>query len=339
MDTISPVYARLVLREMQRQGCDTSSLFAGTSLNPRQLLRGGDISITDFLHILDVGQQTLEDGELGLMLGKNMRVSALGPVGAGMAIAPNLREGLQLAESYTRLHSSYVSIRASSTMFGLSIRLLYQHDTGRLERFHTETGAMLIQHYVEELTGQALSDAHYKLKIPQPKDTSAYQQAFHGKLSFVQGYNEIVIPRHWLDQPSPYFHAELWQEAQQSLSKALKTLGTQESATYTQHVSALLRSSEPPLPGLQQVAANLHVSERTLNRRLQSEGSSFRQLKSDCFAVWAKIYLSQTDNSVESIAATLGYQDTANFRRAFRKSTGASPNEYRLRVTRDRPEL
>ena len=79
------------------------------------------------------------------------------------------------------------------------------------------------------------------------------------------------------------------------------------------------------------MSAGLTISERTLNRRLQAEGSSYRDLKSDALANWAQLYLDQTDKSVESIAATLGYQDTANFRRAFRKRTGCSPSEYRQR--------
>ena len=77
------------------------------------------------------------------------------------------------------------------------------------------------------------------------------------------------------------------------------------------------------------MARGLHTSERTLNRRLQAEGSSFRTLKSDALAAWGKLYLAHTDQSVESIAAALGYQDAANFRRAFRKSVGRSPNDYR----------
>ena len=149
-------------------------------------------------------------------------------------------------------------------------------------------------------------------------------------LSFDGQKDEIEIPRHWLDQPSPYFHAELWQQSQLSLSKNLQELGETRTQSYSQHVRALLRTSEPPLPDLGQVACNLHVSERTLNRRLQAESSSFRQLKSEALANWAKIYLDQTEHSVESIAATLGYKDTANFRRAFRKSTHSSPNEYRF---------
>ena len=85
MDTISPVYARLVLREMERRTINTAPLFSGTSLNRQRLLQGGDIRLEDFLRILDIGQQSLPGEQLGLMLGRNMRIFVLGPLGAGMA--------------------------------------------------------------------------------------------------------------------------------------------------------------------------------------------------------------------------------------------------------------
>ncbi|MEP5570032.1 MAG: AraC family transcriptional regulator ligand-binding domain-containing protein [Halioglobus sp.] len=330
MNTISPVYARLVLREMERNSIDTAPLFAGSLLTRQQLLQGGDIRLEDFLRILEVGRQSLDGEQLGLMLGRNMRIFVLGPLGAGMAVAPTIREGLQLMASHTRLHTTYTSVHARPSLAGLKLLLKYQFDMGDLEHFHTETAVMLFQHYIEQITGEPLVDAHYRLSIPSPADPKVYSEAIHGQLSFGGDRDEIEIPRHWLDHPSPYYHDELWHQTQLTLSKRLQEKGEQQTETYSQHVSALLGTSEPPLPELGQVAKNLLVSERTLNRRLQAEGVNFRQLKSRALASWAKIYLIQTQNSVESIAANLGYNDTANFRRAFRKSTGATPSEYRL---------
>lgn len=333
METISPVYARLVLRELEQHGIDSSPLFSGRRLTRQELLRGGDIALDDFLHILGEGQRMSADGKLGFMLGRNMHVFALGPLGAGMAVAPTLREGLQLMESYTRLHVSYIDISAQSSLQGMTLKLLYQQDTGALERFHTETAMMLLQQYVETSIGQQLEDASYSMAFAEPENRSDYDQALHGSLQFGSDDNRVDLPRQWLDLPSPYFHPELWRQAQLNLSQRLRELGETEGNTYTRHLRALFRSSEPPLPDLGHVAAGLHVSERTLNRRLQSENTSFRQLKSTALADWAKLYLGQTSDSVEAIAATLGYQDTANFRRAFRKSENCTPNEFRLRTT------
>ena len=332
MDKISPVYARLVLRELERRGIDPAPLFTGKHTGRNELLRGGDISMQDFLHILRTGDRLLGDEQLGFLLGRQMHVLAMGPVGVAIAAAPTLREGLQVLESFTRLHASYVDIDARSTLQGMTVTILYRRDTGYVERFHTETATVLLQQYIETLIGEPIADAHIRLAIPEPEDAAEYTHALHGQISFGAATNEVDIPHRWLDLPSPYYHSELWRQAQVTLSQALKDQSKSEDTPYTQHIAGLLRSSEPPLPNLGDVAFDLNVSQRTLNRRLQVEHTSFRQLKSQALARWAKQYLRETEHSVEAIAQELGYKDAANFRRAFRKSEGCSPTEYRRRA-------
>ena len=337
METISPVYARLVLRELERRDIDAAPLFIGTSLSRDELLRGGDIGMEDFLQILNTGDRLLGDEQTGFMLGRKMHVSAMGPVGAGMTFAPSLRSGLQLLESFTRLHASYIDISARSTVRGMTITLLYEQETGYVERFHTETAVLMLQQYMETLIGEPIGDAHYRFAIPEPGNARDYSNALHGRISFGADVNEVDIPQRWLDLPSPYYHPELWRQAQMGLSRRLKDQIETEATPYKQHIAGLLQTSEPPLPDLGEVAFELNVSQRTLNRRLQAENTSFRQLKSQALARWAKQYLRETDHSVEAIAEGLGYRDAANFRRAFRKSEGCSPIEYRNPALRNRP--
>lgn len=329
MDKISPAYARLILRELEKRDVDTAPMFAGTALSRDELLRGGDIGLPDFLNILEFADTLLGDEQLGFLLGRKMHVFAMGPVGAGMAVAPTLRQGLQLLENFTRLHATYIDIDARSTMRGLTVSILYEQETGYAERFHTETAVMLLQQYMETLVGEPVRDAVYRFAMPEPDNRQDYEAAVHGVLVFNADANEVDIPQRWLDLPSPYYHAELWLQARISLARTLREQSKTEGAPYTQHIATLLNTSEPPLPGLGEVASGLHVSIRTLNRHLKAENSSFRQLKSQALASRAKLYLRESGLSVEAIGETLGYQDTANFRRAFRKSEGCSPMEYR----------
>lgn len=329
METIDPVYARLILRELERDKADTDSLFAKTSMTRQELLRGGDIAMTDFLHILRRGQHMIGDDSLGLMLGRHANVLALGAVGAAMAVAPSIRQGLQVLDSFTRLHASYVRVSARSRPAGMRLEMTYASDPGELRRFHTETALMALQHYVETLWGKPLSGALFHLDYPAPDYAERYRDCLHGEVVFDAAAAAVDIPRESLDEPSPYYHADHWQATMGGLSQQLKDRAAEDASPYTQYVASILRSSEPPLPDLQQVANSLYVSERTLNRRLQQEGSNFRALKSDALMRWAKLYLSQTVHSVDSIAVQLGYQDTANFRRAFRRGAGCSPSEFR----------
>lgn len=329
MNVISPVYARLVLRELERREIDPAPLFAETLVDRHHLLQGGDIAMEDFLRILRTGDRLLGEESLGFVLGRQLHVLAMGPVGTALASAPHLRAGLQALESFTRLHATYVDIDARSTLQGITVRILYQHDTGDVERFHTQTAMLMLQQYVEILTGEPVDDVRFRLTITEPDDKAVYTSLLHGEVRFDADANEMDIPHRWLDRPSPFFHPEIWRQAKHSLSRELKSLVETEDAPFRNHIAGLLRTSEPPLPDLADVASDLSVSQRTLNRRLQAENTSFRRLKSEAMARWAKRYLRETEHSVEAIAEELGYTDTANFRRAFRKSVGCSPVEYR----------
>jgi AraC-like DNA-binding protein len=331
MNTISPVYARIVLRELERNQIVTDPLFADTSLTREQLLHGGDIALEDFQQILRLGRELSNNACLGLVIGSHGQIINMGEVGAAMAIAPTVRAGLQVAETFSRLHTSYISMRATSNLNGLVLQVSVHEDLGQTLHFHVESTAMLIQNYLETLTGLPLDSALFRLAIPEPAHASNYADYIRCPVEFDANISTFELPLSHLDQPSPYYHADMWQQAQSLLSAHLKQITAIEELPYTVHLSALLNSSEPPLPSLSTVAATLCISERTLNRRLQQEGSSFRNLKTGALIRRAKEYLARTQNSVEAIAANLGYQDAANFRRAFQKSTGGSPKDYRDR--------
>ena len=71
------------------------------------------------------------------------------------------------------------------------------------------------------------------------------------------------------------------------------------------------------------------MSERTLRRRLQEEGVSFRDLLKDVRHDLAVHYLRDTDARIEQIAERLGYRDTACFRQAFKQVAQLSPRQWR----------
>jgi AraC-like DNA-binding protein len=330
IEQISPVYARFVLRETLRQGIPAERLLEGTSLDRTSLESGADIAMEDFLTILKNGRLLSGNEQLGLVIGRHANIIALGSIGAAAAIAPTAREGLKVLVNYTRLHVTYIRLELSSTLHGLSARFHYLQDTGEVERFHTETALMMVQHYLETLTGQVLDDAEYRLAIPAPVYQAEYGKWLHSPVSFDWEYTSAEIPAHWLDLASPYYNATMWHSTTLLLAQRLRELEGQKDLPYSQYVIALLRSCEPPLPDLASVARRVHMSERTLNRRLQQENTSFRTIRGEILGNWARQHLRETDHSVESIATMLGYQDTANFRRAFRACEGCSPSDFRL---------
>ncbi|MEE9265906.1 MAG: helix-turn-helix transcriptional regulator, partial [Gammaproteobacteria bacterium] len=77
------------------------------------------------------------------------------------------------------------------------------------------------------------------------------------------------------------------------------------------------------------VADALHMSLRTLQRRLNDEGTSYKGLLDETRRELAAHYMAETHRSINEITYLLGFSEPSNFSRAFRRWTGKSPSAYR----------
>ncbi|UCV23228.1 AraC family transcriptional regulator [Ferribacterium limneticum] len=94
-------------------------------------------------------------------------------------------------------------------------------------------------------------------------------------------------------------------------------------------VRDLLRAALPETLSLDDIADRLYLSPRTIHRRLEEEGSSFRGIKDALRRDMALARLTKTRDSIAQVAADLGYADSSAFYRAFVEWTGMAPVHYR----------
>jgi AraC-like DNA-binding protein len=91
-------------------------------------------------------------------------------------------------------------------------------------------------------------------------------------------------------------------------------------------------------PRREDIARALHLSERTLQRRLHDEGSSFQELLEDTRRDLARRYLRQRQLPLAEAAYLLGFAEQSTFQRACRRWFATSPHKYRKQATA-RPAL
>jgi AraC-like DNA-binding protein len=94
-------------------------------------------------------------------------------------------------------------------------------------------------------------------------------------------------------------------------------------------VRDLLRAALPETLSLDEIASRLYLSPRTIHRRLEEEGSSFRGIKDALRRDMALARLTKSKDAIAKVAADLGYADTSAFYRAFVEWTGMAPVHYR----------
>jgi AraC-like DNA-binding protein len=106
-----------------------------------------------------------------------------------------------------------------------------------------------------------------------------------------------------------------------------------------QGVRDALANLQDGVPSLCAIARRMGVSERTLRRRLKSGGTSYNTILREMRAAVAKNVLLDRMVTVDRIATQLGYSETANFRHAFKRWTGHSPQSYRSAVSLEQGEV
>lgn len=96
------------------------------------------------------------------------------------------------------------------------------------------------------------------------------------------------------------------------------------------HIEDILLSTNDMASISTELVADLcGISTRSMQRRLQNEGTSFRLLIDEVKVKKAKGLLSNTEEKIQAISVVLGYADSSHFVRAFKRSTGLTPSEYR----------
>lgn len=166
---------------------------------------------------------------------------------------------------------------------------------------------------------------------PAPASLDEYKRIF-GDIPFEFGAAEsrVEFDRDVLDEPLPGHFPEYHRQVEVLAARRLAELPDADTAA-----AAVLRFLEENIGhrvvGMEDVARHLHMTLRTLQRRLKDENTTYAALRDSIRYRYAQKYLVDPGMDMESIAAALGFSETANFYPAFKRWSGMSPGEFRRR--------
>ncbi|MCX7163672.1 MAG: AraC family transcriptional regulator [Rhodocyclales bacterium] len=166
---------------------------------------------------------------------------------------------------------------------------------------------------------------------PPPPHAADYELVFAPRYTFDAPRLEARFPAEWLALPVRRDEAAL-RSFLVDAPASITTLYRRDRAL-SLRVREHLRAALPDHLALPALARRLFVSPRTLHRRLEDEGTSFRAVKDGLRRDLATDWLTKTTRPLSRIGADLGFADAAAFYRAFAGWTGSGPREYRKRFT------
>jgi AraC-like DNA-binding protein len=155
-----------------------------------------------------------------------------------------------------------------------------------------------------------------------------YEAHYGCRVRFKARRNTIVFRTSDLDLPFATYNAELLATLGPQVDHEIEQLKTQQS-TSSRAKRVLKRLLGSQCVAIHEVAKELGMSSRTLQRRIGEEGTSFRQLLSDARRELARVYLLHPSLGLSKTAALLGYEDSNSFLRAFRVWERVTPTEWR----------
>ena len=170
-----------------------------------------------------------------------------------------------------------------------------------------------------------------RLELSRPvKHRALLERHFGCRVCFKADRNALVFRSSDLDRPFVTHNEELLTLIGAQLESELKSRNT--STHLDEQVKVVLRRSlAGKRPTLGDVAQELGMSARTLQRRLTDAGITFQQLVEDTRRELARHYLKQRSVELNEAAFLLGFEDANSFFRAFQGWEGTSPTEWRSR--------
>ncbi|MCG9726437.1 AraC family transcriptional regulator [Vibrio brasiliensis] len=267
---------------------------------------------------------------LGLLVGEQATLSHFGILGYAILSSRTVQDAINTGFKYLDLNGPVFSVTVEVERDIAAIRLENVLDVGEMLPFCSEYFLSSIASLFLELTGQQFKVNAIRLPYQAPEYHARYQQRFACEAEFNQDELALYFNAGQLALPLTTHNADKLSHYLKSCDSLVAAL--QSPYLLTNQIKAILYQSAGAFPTFESLAVQFGCSERTLRRQLELHKTSYQALLNEVRGDLAKEYLLGTRLTVEEIGFRLGYSDSANFRRAFKRWTGITPQQFRAEV-------
>lgn len=263
---------------------------------------------------------------IGLRLASEERTERYDPIAIAALCTRSFRDALQRMARYKQL-TCPEKIEMTERRDECSVRFHW------LQAQEQEPGLLVDLCFAWMLsiahrgTGRSISPKRVEFQRPAAH-RQIYEAHFECPVKFGATHNLLVFRKADLDERFLTYNAELLAMVAPQLEAELTRQLAQE--TIGEQVKGVLkRMLAGQRPEIGDVSRELHVSTRTLQRRLTEEGVTFQQLMEAARRELARHYLLHSSLELNETAYLLGYEDSNSFFRAFQHWEGTSPGQWR----------
>lgn len=323
--TTATTYLRPLYRLLRERGHDADALFRLHGVDVGELGRAdARVPVAVTRELLEQAQALTREPALGLALVRHTEYTTFGGLGLALAAGGSVRSVLERIARYNALISDAVTLRVEEVDDSLVVVIRERSDPPP----HPQSILFLIATVIGLGRLRLAGDAPPRRVVLRGIDEAGLDAArkyFRCEVTLGDEYRvETVagVGSRVLDGSDPEMAAMLEQTLKVRLPDDERPLSVQ--------LALWLESRFPDgEPSLADAAASLHLSERSLQRRLREENLTWLQLLDDTRRTLAERHLHAPGMSLTQLAFLLGFADVSSFSRAFRKWYGMPASEYR----------
>ena len=322
-----------------RWACLVADLLEAKQIEPEGLLRQAGLSrrqVSDpdrripfrkHALLFELAAEACKEPYFGLRLGAQLDVREAGLLGYVALSSPTFGQALKNVVRYHRVLTEGFQLSFEFDQHHAVLAAIPADRSAMVGRQAVEFGTSALVRMCRGLTAQKLRPLWVQFVLPLPRAKARYAAVLKAPVYFEQPQIAVVFSKEVLAVPV--------KRADHRLLRILEThcceiLGQgAESDTVFDVRQVLTRLLSGGVPRLEQMAAELNTSVRTLERRLKERGWTYKQVVDDLRRQLALRYVKDPRLRLSQLGFLLGFSENAAFVHAFRRWTGSTPMRYR----------
>jgi AraC-like DNA-binding protein len=336
--TITASWVRGITETLTAEGLDVGALCQAAGIDLSALdASGARVPTEKISRLWELAVERSGNPAIGLAQSHVVKPANFDVVGYAMMSCSTLLDGFERLLRYLRILSDGIAIDMCQERGGYRVVVdLLEAGNRPVPRQRIEFILVTLSTFCRWITGRNIQLLEVELAYPEPSDLRPYADAFGCRLVFDAARNSVLFPLADVTAPLPTSNPLLARLHEQFAGDYLQHFDlAQVSHRARQLIIQQLPDGEPRRD---ETARALCMSERTLQRRLEDEGTSFHDLLDETRRELAEQYLGRLHLSLAEATYLLGFADQSSFSRACKRWFELSPGQYREQLRKRWPE-
>jgi AraC-like DNA-binding protein len=321
-------WALLVAKALKEEGHDSAAVFESAGLDPARL-RDPDARypVDGMWRLWRLAAQVTADPYFGLKVARFWHPTTLNALGYSWMASDSLRDALERMSRYGRMATTVAKMHLEELDDRFAFRIAVLTDRTDVPYEAIDASLATFVNMCRISYGEDFNPLRVVTQRPEFDETRPYEEFFRAPIEYSAGENVLYFSKGILEAHLLTANPHLARVNDQVITEYLARFDKDSTAMRVRAKLVDLLSAGHVTQ--QDVADSLHMSLRTLQRKLADENTSYKDILDETRRELANQYLRQGCLSVSEVTYLLGFSEPSNFARAFKRWTGRTPSEFR----------